>query len=382
MSRIVFAGDVFLGSLPLPAGTRQLINAPDFVNADARVVNLEHPLCDSGELLDKSALFAPPEMAEVLRREGVSFVTLANNHVHGRGTQGIATTLEVLGTSGISCAGAGLTIEAAAAPVQLTDGLALLGYCRFGRRYLSNVWVADGQRPGVAPLIKEQIESDLSKLPADVTAVLFLHWGREHVWLPPREDIDLARSLLRNRRVALIIGCHSHRVQGVVSEAGKQAYISLGNFFFPDFYIDAPNRLTRPVRIPDGVPKTRIYHSVSRLTRKEWPLINRVGLLATYDESSRLTQIQFSFQKSTGDVVQLGAAGTVLATCWVRILSAVYRLPKPAYATLAAVDGGCSALTWNTRLLAFRIKQNGLKATATSAGRLLRSRVRNRGPDG
>ena len=113
-------------------------------------------------------------------------------------------------------------------------------------------------------------------------AILYFHWGREHVFLPTYDDIQLVKKLLEDERVLLIVGMHPHRPQGYIEHNNKKAYMCLGNFLFPNFFIKPPAQIYNPKNIPEKIDITRQYHKVFKQTYKKWRWINRISLVLTF----------------------------------------------------------------------------------------------------
>jgi len=103
---------------------------------------------------------------------------------------------------------------------------------------------------------------------------------RTWFFLPPYEDIQLAKKLLEDERVLLIVGMHPHRPpRGYIEHNGKRAYMCLGNFLFPNFYIKPPTQIYYPEKLPQKCDITRQYHSVFNPTYKKWKWINKVSII-------------------------------------------------------------------------------------------------------
>ena len=181
--KIVFTGDVFLGGdLHRFHGTPVQIDW--FHRADLRVINLEQAMGSDLEPADKGTLYTSAGQVGWLSTIGADAVGLANNHVHDLGESGVASTRQCVEAAGHKAFGAGGDLQIASRPVELVEGLFILGYCDFDRPHLRQVQVATSMQAGVNPLRFEKIMDDLAKLPDDAHAILFLHWGKEHVWFP------------------------------------------------------------------------------------------------------------------------------------------------------------------------------------------------------
>lgn len=306
--RIIIAGDLFCGGdLLEEVASPDLIKIPEYFKADFRIVNLENPLSDRNEVANKCTIHAPTSAAKYLQAFNIDGVNLANNHMHDKGNEGIKDTIDILDKYSIKHCGAGENIEEARNPIILEkDGekVAIMGYCDFGRSYLKQVQIATETTPGVAPLRYEIIQEDLDELDNSIDkTILFFHWGMEHTWFPSKEDLLLAMKVLEHPKVDLVVGSHSHLPQGFVEHEGKKAYIGLGNFLFPNFFIQSPTQLVYPAEISD-YDITQGYHSVSRLTHKRWPKWSRRSILVCADTLVKSYNIIFSEQEYLRPIVK------------------------------------------------------------------------------
>jgi poly-gamma-glutamate synthesis protein (capsule biosynthesis protein) len=327
-------------------------------------VNLEQPISDSTVSADKSTLFTGSYAVTQLQELAVTAVNLANNHIQDKNDTGILDTVIHVEAANIGHFGAGSDIECASRPYWIRPSLALLGYCEFGKNYLRQVRVATDDGPGVNPLRYRKITEDLDRLPLGTKAILYFHWGREHVWLPPFDDLNLARRLLEDPRVAVIVGTHAHRAQGFVQHRGKRAYLCLGNFLFPNFFIEPKSQLYcgEP---PQLYGSTRRYHAVGRVTYKKWPLINRISIVVEYHTATDRVSHRPVIQEADGvGIRDLGRVASVLVLCWIRILSMVYRLPRGLYVPLARINVIVQHLIWSLDIIAFWWREDGAAVTS------------------
>jgi hypothetical protein len=306
--RIVIVGDLFCGGdLLQEKPSPDLVQIPEFHQADFRIANLENPLSDCPYTADKSAIHAPTSAVEYLKAFKIDGVSLANNHIQDKGEAGIIDTFNTLKRASILYCGAGETLAKARKPMVLTDvngRVAVLGYCDFARPHLQQVYLATDKSPGVAPLRYETIVEDLKDLPGDTDRViLFFHWGREHTWFPPQHDIKVARQLLAHPKVALIVGSHSHLPQGCIDYNGKKAFMGLGNFLFPNYFIKPPTQIDYPDSATD-YEVTLGYHQVHRLTHKRWPKWSRRALMVSYNTTDGMCSVTFAEQDYLNPVVR------------------------------------------------------------------------------
>jgi poly-gamma-glutamate capsule biosynthesis protein CapA/YwtB (metallophosphatase superfamily) len=208
-------------------------------SADLTLGNLECTISDGGAPLPKSYRFrAPPPAAESLALAGFDLMTLANNHSLDYGPAALADTLGLLDSAGIAHVGAGANAVAAHAPAVFERNglrLAFLGYAdvpveRSG--WDARSVIATEASPGIAWADLDQIAADVAaaRSQADVVVVL-MHGGYEYYDRPNAIQVAIAHAAIE-AGAALVIGAHTHTLQGVEWYHGGLIAYSLGNFAF------------------------------------------------------------------------------------------------------------------------------------------------------
>jgi ribosomal protein S18 acetylase RimI-like enzyme len=370
--KIVFTGDLFLGGDLYKKDTSDVVNSAVFKQADIRVINLEQPISDRGKVAEKCTLYTGSYATQQLRQLNVQAVNLAHNHIQDKSDDGIVETIEHLSDAGIDCFGAGDNLTTAKKPYWIKKDLCIIGYCDYDRPTLTQIRLATDNEPGINPLRYESINRDLENLPVDSKAILYFHWGREHVWLPQYQNILLAKKLLKNEKVLGIIGMHAHLIQGYVEYNGKRAYMCLGNFLFPNFFIEPPVQMSYPTKLVDKYDVTRLYHRVSSLTYKKWKLVNRISLIINYDtEIGEWRTIPMMQNDDEPGVKELGGVLKALVMTWVLILSSLYLLPRNIYVPLEKVHVFLTHKICRMRIRIFHVKQQGVARTLKKALRLV-----------
>lgn len=360
--KIILCGDLFCGGdLLNEVPAVELIKIPDWSDVDFRIANLENPMSDRDEIIDKCTIHSPTRSVEYLKNLKIDGVTLANNHIQDKGDKGIKDTIDVLEHHSIKHCGAGQNIYQARTPMLLEkDGekVAVFAYCDFDRPYLRQVQVATETRPGVSPLRYDVIIEDLDDLDDNINeAILFLHWGREHTWFPPRSDLNLAKKILEHPKVCLVVGSHPHLPQGFIEHQGKKAFMSLGNFLFPNFFLDNPTQIKYPSQncnydIIHG------YHPVSRLTHKRWLKWSRRSILIILDTTANKHNLVFSEQDYLRPIVR-----KILPLRRVYITTYIYNnINNTIYDIISGYSYKYVKFGQHTKYYLYYIKQNGVKA--------------------
>ena len=250
---VCFAGDI---NLDENWGTTQSMDvrengifdciSPELVeimqNADIMCLNNEFTYSTGGSPLPGKAYTfrAKPERVEVLKQLGVDAVTLANNHVYDYGKKALLDTFSVLEEAEIPYFGAGKNLEEAMSPLYLeVDGktIALVGASRAEKNKMTPQ--ATETEPGIlrcydTTLFLESIRE--AKANADF-CIAFVHWGTEYSFDLEQIQIDTGREYL-DAGADVIIGAHSHCLQGLEYYNGKPIVYSLGNYWFNEKTLD------------------------------------------------------------------------------------------------------------------------------------------------
>jgi poly-gamma-glutamate synthesis protein (capsule biosynthesis protein) len=213
-----------------------LVSPPDIT-----VGNLESALGEQGAPEKKGYTFrAPPEAALGLSIAGFDLLSLANNHALDFGPEALFEGINLLNQFGIATIGAGVDEETARQPfIQEHSGLqlAFLAYVDVPievRGFDAQSWTATATQPGVAWVDIERMHADIATARelADVVIVL-LHSGYENEPQPSPPQEAAAHAAV-DAGAQLVIGHHSHVLQGVEFYKDGVIVYGLGNFAFED----------------------------------------------------------------------------------------------------------------------------------------------------
>ena len=183
---------------------------------------------------------ANPARVENLKKLGVDIVGLANNHVYDYGKDAFLDTLDTLDEACIPYVGAGRNLDAAKSPVYLqADGktVAFVAASR-AEKYKLTPQATDTE-PGIlrcydTALFKEAIaEADKN---ADIVIAL-PHWGTEYSTVLEPVQEQTAREYI-DAGADIIIGAHTHCLQGFEFYNGAPIVYSLGNYWFNEKTLD------------------------------------------------------------------------------------------------------------------------------------------------
>jgi len=192
--------------------------------------NFEAPLSGTGSPLPKigPAISQPAAAIDTLTEAGFNLFTLGNNHMMDYGRQGLEATLTALDQT--PHIGAGLS-EAATYQIFTTTingttfGIMSIAEWGFGAHDTEQTcgfaWI---NHPSVPARIKA------ARALVDVLIVQ-VHAGVEDIGVPLPEWRECYRHLIE-AGVDVVIGHHSHIVQGVEAYQDGHIFYSLGNFYF------------------------------------------------------------------------------------------------------------------------------------------------------
>jgi len=233
---------------------------PIVSGADLAICHIETPLSPTGGHLSGYPSFnGPPQIATAVRDAGYDACSTASNHSLDQGPQGVSGTLQVLDRAGLRHAGTARGPREAQPTMLDVKGVkvAMLSYAYgFNGRKL----------PAGQPWRANRI--DPARILADARAarragsrftVVFLHWGQEYQTAPTPQQLSVARQLLADPSVDLILGHHVHVVQPARRIKGKWVAFGMGNL------LSAQSSACCPASTQDGVIlHVRVVRSAGR----------------------------------------------------------------------------------------------------------------------
>jgi len=245
-TRLGFTGDAMLGrgvddrwGEGPPEGVWGSLNAT-LTALDGLFINLECCLSDRGKPRPGRTYHfrANPDWAiPALKSAGVTWASLANNHVLDYGTDAFEETLDVLTDGGIDYAGAGKSQPAAVDPSVIEVNGLTVAVIAFTDR--SPTYAAGTNRPGTAfvridladPTTQWLVRSSLERArSADPDLIVAsLHWGPNWETEPSTDQREFAKWLI-DQGVDVIHGHSAHVIQGVEVYRGRPIIYDAGEF--------------------------------------------------------------------------------------------------------------------------------------------------------
>lgn len=213
-------------------------------DVDILMANNEFPYTDRGTPTEgKTYTFrAEPESVSYLRDMGVDVVSLANNHCYDFGEVGLLDTLTTLEEVDMPYVGAGRNLEEAAGPVYFIAGdikIAIVSATQIERLDNPDTRGATENSPGVFRCWNPEKLYEVVKEAKDNSdfVVVYIHWGTENETEPDWAQLEQAPKLAE-AGADLVIGGHTHCLQGIQYFGDVPVIYSLGNFWFNSKTVD------------------------------------------------------------------------------------------------------------------------------------------------
>ena len=211
---------------------------------DILVANNEFPFTDRGTPTEEKTYTFRADTGTVayLHDMGVDVAVLANNHIYDFGEVGLTDTLETLSEAGIPTVGAGRNLEEASAPLYFIVNdmkIAVIAATQIERLDNPDTKGATDNSPGVFRCWNPEKLYEVVKMAKENSdfVIVYIHWGTENQAEPDWAQLDQAPKL-EEAGADLIIGDHSHCLQGIAYFNDTPVIYSLGNFWFNSKTLD------------------------------------------------------------------------------------------------------------------------------------------------
>lgn len=220
--------------------------AASWFDSDIVFCNLECGASNAGEPpADKIATYCFPEALGVLSRLHVTAASIANNHHLDYGLPASIETRRLLEGLNVLYAGAGANADEAHKPILIERKGRLISIQCFSwtTEFQEVVQGAGDDVPGVARYDREEILDEMARvkrLHSPDLMGLSLHWGEGKSHHVKPENVKDAHAFV-DAGAGLIIGHHTHCLQGYEIYRGAPVFYGLGNFLCSP-YRKLPNK--------------------------------------------------------------------------------------------------------------------------------------------
>ena len=205
-------------------------------DADLFCVNNEFTFSTRGTPLEGKAYTfrSNPSNVSLYNTMGVDLVSLANNHIYDYGPEALTDTLSTLDGAGIAHLGAGENLEQASKPYYVDIQNVRIGFVNACNAEV-NRYTPEATASSSGVLLCYDHDKFLAATrEAEANAdyvVAIVHWGRDYIYETSDAQRALARELI-DAGADVIIGGHSHSLQGIEYYNGRPIFYSLGSCWF------------------------------------------------------------------------------------------------------------------------------------------------------
>lgn len=203
---------------------------PWVASADFSICHLESVLSSTNSNLSFYPRYiAPNQIADALQAAGWDACSVASNHALDGGFDGVASTLDELDARGIGHSGTARSPDERLPSLYQVNGITI-AHLSFSQHF--NGLSPPAGRPWAANQIDvETILSDArwARSRGAEFVILSLHWGVEYASNPVEYQYSIARAVLQDPAVDLILGHHPHVVEPIGMVGGKYVVFSMGN---------------------------------------------------------------------------------------------------------------------------------------------------------
>ena len=201
---------------------------------DFLIGNLESPLQGDGSenVLKRPRIKASKESFHALRTLKPDILVLGNNHVFDCLDRGYDNTTNWLEANGIRHVGTFRKGDKTAGPFRFQvkgQWFSLLSYVAED----TNPSLPDGADIQVNFMDPERMKKEIRSEARNAFVIVSLHWGIEFSHYPSPEQRILAHGLI-DAGAGIIMGHHTHTLQGIEKYKGGYIFYSLGNCAFDD----------------------------------------------------------------------------------------------------------------------------------------------------
>ena len=203
---------------------------------DYMFLNNEFSISDRGTPMPGKAFTfrARSKNVSILKGLGVDGVSLANNHVFDYGRSAFMDTLKYLKRADIKYVGAGKNSKEASKPLYINikgKKIAVVSATRAEKYVLTPE--AGKNSPGVFRTYddKNYVKAIKKASKKADYVIAYVHWGTEYSTTLESAQVNQAKDYI-NAGADIVIGAHTHCIQGVGYYKNKPIFYSLGNYWF------------------------------------------------------------------------------------------------------------------------------------------------------
>lgn len=203
-----------------------------FAQSDCNIVNLEAPVTDSENKILKTGPHLKSDKQctlDVMKKLNIHIAALANNHIKDYDEKGVIDTIKFCKNHSIKTTGAGRNLEEASRTTVLNTSEGKVAIINIAENEWSSADESTAGANGMN-IIKDTIKIQQAKKENDFVFVI-IHGGHEYYNLPSPRMQEQYR-FYAEQGADLVVGHHTHCINGYEVYNGTPIYYSLGNFLF------------------------------------------------------------------------------------------------------------------------------------------------------
>lgn len=273
-------------------------------SVDILMINNEFAFSNRGEALaGKAYTFrADPRRVSVISEIGTDILSLANNHVYDYGEEALLDTLDTIEGAKIPYVGAGRNLEEAMKPVYfIANGrkIAIVSASQIERSTNYTKEATDETAGVLKTLNPDKFLTVIEEAESRSDYVIaFVHWGTENTNHYEGDQVELGHKFI-DAGADVIIGGHTHCLQGFDYYNGKPIIYSLGNYWFNDRTIDT------------GLSQVIIHTDSNAIDFRFLPCIQRGCVTSLVEDEGEKQRILDFMQRISASNVSVGEDGNV-----------------------------------------------------------------------
>lgn len=223
---------------------QSIFRSVDIAAADHEYVCGDLP--ESSKVDYQQYTFLTPAAREgILKDFSFDVMTLANNHMMDYGTEGLASTINEVKKQGIEVIGGGSDLSQAMAPyIREVNGkkIAILA----ATRVVPQIdWYAQKDKAGLMTtyeqtdrfqMLKDEITRLKTQENCDIV-IMYVHWGNDSDKTILNSQVTLGHGYI-DAGADIVIGNHTHVLQGMEFYQGKLICYGISNFLFGSYHSD------------------------------------------------------------------------------------------------------------------------------------------------
>ena len=223
---------------------QNIFQSVDIAAADHEYVCAD--LDDSHKVTYQQYTFLTPTSREyILKDFGFDVMTLANNHMMDYKTEGLLSTIKAVREQGIEVIGGGNNLDEALKPYIAEVKGKKIAILAATRVVPDTEWYATSSNPGLLTTYEstdrfQMIKDEITRLKTEENCdivIMYVHWGNDSDKTILNSQVQLGHGYI-DAGADLVVGNHTHVLQGMEMYKGKLICYGISNFLFDSYHSD------------------------------------------------------------------------------------------------------------------------------------------------